>query len=167
MRKIALLLLVFVLPLFAGTFQNLTVRDGDDSYASFEKEGVTYVITDPAMLKRINAVVQPQVDLGHEQARLGTEQARIGGLQAQVGAEQAALGAQQAASWDDSARMRELEAKQRKLQRRQAELAEQQRPLAEKQEVLAEKQREASARAQKGLEKLFDEALRTGVAKRR
>lgn len=167
MRKIALLLLVFVLPLFAGTFENLTVRDGNDSYASFEKDGVTYVITDPATMKRINAVVQPQVDLGREQARLGGEQAKIGARQAEIGAEQAALGAQQAANWDDPARMRELEAKQRKLQRRQAELAEQQRPLAKEQEVLAEKQREASSRAHKSLDKLFDEALRTGIAKRR
>src|SRR3712207_7232600 len=56
----------------------------------FEKDGVRYVITDPAMLKRINDAVRPQVELGNQQARIGEEQARIGAQQAKVGAEQAA-----------------------------------------------------------------------------
>ena len=181
MRKLALLLLL-TLPVFAAKFENIVVRNGDTTfndgdaprlrdlgrrYAYFEKDGVAYVITDANVLKQVFDELQPQIDLGREQARIGEEQARVGGLQAAVGGEQAALGAQQASHWDEPARMRELEAKQRKLQRRQAELQEQQRPLAELQEVLAEKQRVESSRARKRLANLFDGAVRSGVAKRR
>jgi hypothetical protein len=182
MRKLApLFLLVLALPLFA--FENIVIRDGDHSvswgrdprvagvhgrqFAYFEKDGTGYVITDQAVLQRLMAETREQAEIGEEQARIGNEQARIGALQAEVGAQQAAIGAQQAAASDDRARSRELEAKQRKLQRRQEALAEQQQPLAIQQQELGEKQRVAGLRARAAVQKIFEEALRSGVAKRR
>jgi ribosomal protein L44E len=182
MRKLAFLLLAFALPLFADTFQNVVIRDSNRSfsdgdaddlaglgrrYASFERDGVRYVIRDEATLARLLKELQPQVDLGHEQAEIGGQQAKLGQKQAELGQQQAAIGAQQAAHWNDRELAGELQEKQRRLQRRQEELADQQRPLAEQQRVLAEKQREASRRAKVRMAAIFEEALRNGVAKRR
>lgn len=184
MRKLAFLLLAFALPLFAATFENVVIRDGSTSYsdgevgssdlaglgrrfAYFERGGAGYVIRDEATLARILKEIQPQIDLGDEQARVGGQQAKLGQKQAELGQQQAAIGAQQATHWKDREYSRELQEKQRRLQRRQEELAEQQRPLAEQQRVLAERQREASRRAKLRLAAIFDEALRNGVAKRR
>jgi len=183
MRKLVFLLLAFTLPLFAATFENVVIRDGNRSfsdgdahdddlaglgqrYASFERDGVRYVIRDEATLERLQKVLQPQVDLGEQQARIGGQQAKLGQKQAEVGQQQAAIGAQQATHWNDQELARELQEKQRRLQQRQEELAEQQRPLAEQQRVLAEKQREASRRAKARMGAIFVEALRSGVAKR-
>ena len=182
MRKLALILLALALPLFADTFENVVIRDGKISfsdgdahglsglgqrYAYFEKGGVGYVIRDEATLARVLRELQPQIDLGHEQARIGEQQAKLGQKQAELGQQQAAIGAQQATHWNDRELSRELQKKQSRLQQRQEELADQQRPLADQQRVLADKQREASRRAKVRLGAIFDEALRNGVAKRR
>ena len=185
MRKLALLILaVFTLPLFAATYGAIVIRDGErqyshgDSrdlaetadlgrqYAYFERDGLGYVIRDVDTLARIHEIVQPQVDLGEQQAKLGAEQAALGARQAALGAKQAALGMKQAAS-ASSDHARELAEQQRELGRQQQKLAEQQRPLGAQQRVLGEKQREAAKTARKQLEKLFEDAVRSGLAKRR
>lgn len=182
MRKLALLVLVLALPLSAATYDNIIVRKGNHSYvhtnrdapdvddlgrhfAYFERNGAGYVIRDAATLQRIERVLQPQVDLGNEQARLGQQQAALGSKQAALGAKQAALGIEQIGA--SGARARELQRRQSELAEQQRELADQQRPLADEQRELAEKQREASRVALAQMEKLFDEAVRSGVAKRR
>src|SRR5215210_5985163 len=145
MRKLALLLALFALPLLAhdGT---IIFRDGDHSYvdgdsdvddradlgrhyALFTRDGVRYVIHDAATLERVRKIIGPQIELGKQQAKLGGEQAALGAKQAALGAKQAALGAQQAAT-RSTERARELAAGQRELAGQQQELAEQQRPLA-------------------------------------
>jgi hypothetical protein len=184
MRKLAFLLLVAVaLPSFAATYGTVVIRDGDHQYsqgdsreigrtanlgqryAFFERDGVAYVIRDADTLVRIRAVIKPQEDLGERQAKLGAEQAALGAQQAALGAKQAALGLQEAAS-ASSARSKELGARQRELARQQEKLAAQQEPLAEQQRVLGEKQHEASKVARRQLEKLFEDAIRSGIAKR-
>lgn len=187
MRKLVLVLLgLFVLtvalPLSAATFDNIIVRNGNHSYvhtnrnapdvddlgrqfAYFERNGAGYVIRDAATLQRIERLLQPQVDLGSEQARLGQQQAALGAKQAALGAKQAALGAQQISA--RGARATELQRRQHELAEQQRELADQQRPLADEQRELGEKQREASRIALGQMEKVFDEAIRSGVAERR
>lgn len=182
MRKLALFVLALALPLSAATFDNIIVRKDNRSYmhtnrnapdvddlgrrfAYFERNGVGYVIREAATLQRIERVLQPQNALGSEQARLGQQQAALGAKQAALGAKQAALGAEQISA--RGARSSELQRRQNDLAEQQRELAEQQRPLADEQRELAEKQREASRIALAQMEKLFDEAIRTGVAKRR
>lgn len=184
MRKLGLLLLAaLALPLFAAGYGSIVIRDGDrqysqggahrpgDSsnlgrrYAFFERDGVGYVIRDADTLARIGEIIKPQQDLGEQQAKLGAAQAAIGAKQASLGAKQAAVGLQQAGA-SNAARASQLAARQQELAQQQAALAGQQQPLAEQQRLLGEKQHAASKVARRALEKLFDDAIRTGVAKR-
>jgi hypothetical protein len=184
MRKLALLFLVaFALPSFAATYGPIVIRDGDHHYADgdsddfaetanlghyafFERDGVGYVIRDVDTLARIRQIVKPQADLGRQQAKVGSEQAALGAKQAALGVKQAALGMKQAATSND-VRARELVEQQRDLSRQQQKLSEQQMPLAEQQRVLGEKQSDAAKASRRQLEKLFDDAIRNGLAKRR
>jgi hypothetical protein len=162
MRKLALLL-VLALPLLAARYDSIS--SGDDGPVYFERDGVRYVIHDPATIEKVERIVQPQVELGKQQAALGEQQAAIGQKQAEIGRRQAELGVQQISARGEHARR--LQRRQQVLSEEQNELAEQQRPLAEQQRILGEKQREASRIAKPKLEKIFEEALRSGVAKRR
>jgi multidrug efflux pump subunit AcrA (membrane-fusion protein) len=183
MRKPAFLLLAaLALPCLAATYGSIVIRDGDHHYAHgdssdisrnathgrhyafFERDGVGYVIRDAATLDRLRKIVEPQTDLGRQQAKLGAEQAALGAKQAELGAKQAALGMKQAAA-ADSARARELAGQQHELSQKQHRLSEQQQPLAEQQRILGEKQREAAKTARREMEKVFEEAVRSGVAK--
>ena len=178
------LLTTFALAILAGTavaatVENIIVKDGKrvyvngrgndysfgDRYASFELDGVRYVITDPEMLEEIEEIVEPQVELGKKQADLGAKQAKLGAEQARIGAKQAEIGAQQAWARDEDAR--ELSAKQRELSEKQRELGGRQRELGERQRELGELQREAGKKAEQELENVFRNAVRSGVAKRR
>ena len=148
-----------------GHHDDETVKRLGDRYASFELDGVRYVIYDEATLDRIDGALRRQVEIGNRQADLGAKQADLGAQQAAIGVQQAAVGARQAfASHDEQ---RELAAKQRELSARQRELEEKQRGLGEKQRELGARQREASADAQKKLDSIFREAVRDGVARRR
>lgn len=185
MRKLALLLLIaFALSSFAATYGTIVIRDGDHHYADgdsddfaevanlgrqyafFERDGVGYVIRDVDTLARIRKIVKPQTDLGRQQAKLGSEQAALGAKQAALGVKQAALGMKQAAT-TSSVQARELSAQQSDLSRQQQKLSEQQVPLGEQQRVLGEKQSDAAKASRRQLEKLFEDAIRNGLAKRR
>jgi hypothetical protein len=172
-------LLAVVLTASAGNVENIYIKDGDHSFshgkfdkhphignkgAYFERNGVPYVIDDQAMLVRIDRAVEPQARIGNEQAELGAEQARIGIEQARLGMEQAAIGLRQATA--GGAQARRLAARQRELDREQARLGEQQRPLGEKQRVLGEQQKAAAREVEQKLEALFEEAVRTGIARK-
>jgi len=180
--RILLLAFALALPLFAATYENVVIRDGDHSYidgdgrdvhastlgrhyATFERDGVGYIIRDEATLARLRKAMQPQLKLGREQARLGEQQAELGARQAALGTRQAALGTQQAISRADQSRR--FEAQQQELARQQEKLADEQRPLADAQRVLADKQRVAAREGRRQIEKIFDEAIRNGIAKRR
>lgn len=131
-------------------------------FAYFERDGRSYVITDPDTLDRIAAVYEPQWKLGRKQAELGQKQAALGRQQADLGREQARIGMRQ--TYDHS----------QSLDRRQNELGKQQDGLGEKQDALG-KQQEAMGRQQDDLAHtterqiaaIFDQAIRTGAAKKR
>ena len=167
----------------AATVENIIVRDGDfsyingdsgklslekfgDRYAAFELDGVRYVITDDATLDRIGEVIEPQVELGQKQAELGKKQAALGQKQASLGIEQAQLGLQQASAGSES-RQRRLAEEQRQLAEKQRELGDKQQELGEQQRVLGERQRAAGDKAERELETIFRQAVRSGVARRR
>ncbi len=179
------LLATFALALLAGTavaasVENIIIRNGDHSYvngdghqdhslggryASFELDGVRYVITDEDTLDKLDEIIEPQVELGKKQAALGARQAKLGAEQAKLGAQQAALGAKQAWARDDEAR--ELADKQRELSEKQRELGARQGELGERQRDLGDLQREAAKKAEKEMENVFRAAVRSGVARRR
>jgi hypothetical protein len=186
MKAFFLLLVTAVaIPSFAAArYGNIVIRDGDryyadgasddfaeetalgKQYASFQRDGVAYVIRDAATLTRIRQIVKPQEEIGRQQAKLGAEQAALGAKQAALGVKQAALGVQQAAT-TSTARMNELAQQQNALSRQQQKLSDQQQPLGEQQRALGEKQREAAKKSKRELEVLFEDAIRTGVARRR
>lgn len=188
MRRILLTLALAVLTgtAVAATVENIIVRDGGhsyingngdfrdpslehrfgDRYAAFELDGVRYVITDEATLDKIADVIEPQVELGQKQAELGKKQAELGQEQAALGAQQARLGARQAGT-RDSDRQRELAEQQRELAAEQRKLGEKQRELGDEQRELGAQQREAGRRAERELEKIFEKAVRDGIARRR
>lgn len=182
MRKLALLLLVSALPAFAGTFENVIVRDGDhfyihgstdrrevddlgERYAYFERDGVAYAIVDAGTLRRIQKAMEPQVALGREQARVGEKQAAVGRRQAALGRKQADLGREQAHARGEHAR--ELARRQNELTEQQRALAAEQRPLGNEQRELGARQREAARVATAQMERIFEDAIRAGTATRR
>lgn len=130
-------------------------------FAYFERDGQRYLITDPDTLDRIAAVYAPQMNLGRKQADLGAKQAKLGAQQADLGREQARIG------------MRQVYGRSETLERQQTELGKKQDQLGEKQDVLG-RQQDAMGRQQDDLAKsvdkqistIFDQAIRTGVAKK-
>lgn len=122
-------------------------------FAVTTRGGKSYVVTDPAILKRIGEAYQPQIELGSRQAALGAQQAALGAKQAALGAEQARL----ALGGDDAA--------QRRLGERQGELGRQQGELGRRQSELGRQQEEAGRAAERKVNALLDEAIRSGAAK--
>lgn len=148
-----------------GHHDDDTLERLGDRYASFRLDDVRYVIYDDATLDKIDEAIRPQVEIGKRQGELGAKQGAIGAEQAAIGAQQATIGMEMA--FAGSSRKRELGERQRELGEKQRELGERQQELGEKQRELGEKQREASRQAQKELDKIFREAVRTGIARRR
>jgi bla regulator protein BlaR1 len=131
-------------------------------FAYFERDGQRYVITDPETLDRISAVYSPQWHLGRKQAELGAKEAALGAQQAQLGLEQARIGMRQV--HDQSA---SLEHRQNELGKEQDKLGEKQDALGRQQEAIGQQQEELSRQTEKQVAVIFDQAIRTGVAKKR
>jgi hypothetical protein len=148
-----------------GHHDDATLKRLGDRYASFELDGVRYVIYDKATLDRIDEAVRRQVEIGNRQADLGARQADLGAEQAVIGAQQAAIGAEQA--FATAARQRQLAAQQRELSAQQRELGVRQQELGAQQRELGAKQREAASESRRKLDAIFRGAVRDGVAKRR
>jgi hypothetical protein len=131
-------------------------------FAYFERDGQRYVITNPDTLDRIAAVYAPQMNLGRKQTDLGAKQAKLGAQQADLGRQQARIG------------MRQVYDRSQTLARQQTELGKKQDQLGEKQDALGRQQEEMGRRqddlaktAEKQMATIFDQAIRTGVAKKR
>ena len=131
-------------------------------FAYFERDGHAYVITDPDTLDRIAALYAPQTKLGRQQADLGAKQAALGAQQAEIGREQARIGMRQTHDHSDS-----LERRQKDLGKQQDELGEKQDVLGRQQEAMGRQQEELARQAEKQIAVIFDEAIRTGIAKKR
>src|SRR3954447_11055187 len=72
------------------------LRSGDAPMLYVRQNGVAYVIRDPALLRRAEAIMKPQQELGARQGELGRQQGELGGRQGELGAEQARIGARMA-----------------------------------------------------------------------
>ena len=131
-------------------------------FAYMERDGHGYVITDPDTLDRIAATYGPQFQLGRKQAELGQKQAELGRQQADIGREQARAGMRQA--WDHSG---SLDKEQKELERQQDALGEKQETLGRQQEAMGHRQEDLAHDAEKQIAVIFDQAIRTGVAKKR
>jgi hypothetical protein len=131
-------------------------------FAYVEREGHGYVITDSDTLDRIAAVYEPQQKLGRQQAVLGAKQAALGVQQAQIGTEQGRIGMRQ--TYDHS---ETLDRRQNELGKKQDALGEKQDTLGRQQEVMGRQQEELARNAEKQIGAIFDQAIRTGLAKKR
>ena len=128
------------------------------------ENGIAYVIRDPATLRRADAIMQPQREMGKRQGELGRQQGALGRQQGALGAEQGRLGRLMA-----DARVRELGdlgRQQGELGRQQAALGEQQAALGRRQAELGREQARLAELAQPQLRALVDEAIRRGLAQR-
>lgn len=61
------------------------------AYIWFMHDGKTWLITDPATVRRAQELFRPQEDLGRRQAELGEQQARLGEKQASLGEQQSGV----------------------------------------------------------------------------
>ena len=130
----------------------------------FRHNGAAYVIRDPDVLRRADALFAPQRALGERQAALGRQQAGLGAQQAQLGAQQARIGARQA---DATPRqMAELSRQQAALGGQQGELGQRQAALGDRQADLGREQARLSGIATANLRNLVGEALQRGLAQR-
>ncbi|HEX3582446.1 MAG TPA: hypothetical protein VH087_11840, partial [Thermoanaerobaculia bacterium] len=132
-------------------------------FAYFERGGQGYLITDADTLDRIAAVYEPQQKLGRQQAELGQKQGALGAQQAELGREQARIGMRRAAH-DQS---ESLERRQEELGKQQDKLGEKQDALGKQQEAMGQQQEEFSRQAERQIAVIFDQAIRTGIAKKR
>ncbi len=79
-----------------------SLKDHQGAAVLFERDGKTYVIDDPALVKqaqdafaRVEELGKQQGDLGAKQGELGAKQGELGALQGELGAMQGQLGAMQ------------------------------------------------------------------------
>jgi hypothetical protein len=185
------------------TLVNGSARDYDRSKALrqspqeqlfwFQRGGKEYVVRDAATLKQLQALFEPQMSLGQQQAVLSEKQAQLsrqltdivaqqeeeGEKQAQFGLSLSQLAAEQVRLQEQGestdaveAEMQGLEEEQGLLEEPQAQLAvqrdgvqQQQELLAHQQEDLARKLEKAAQDGEKLLKALVDQALAKGTAK--
>ena len=127
-------------------------------------DGAAYVIRDPLILRRAEAIMAPQRELGRRQGELGAQQGALGKRQGALGAEQGRLAK---LMLDSPARqMGEFGRQQGELGRRQAALGEQQAALGRQQAALGRHQARAAEAARPKLRALLADAIRRGVAQR-
>ena len=128
------------------------------------QDGVAYVIRDPAILRRAEAIMLPQREIGRRQGALGAQQGELGRKQGKLGAEQGRLAR---LMLDSPARqMGEFGRQQGELGRQQGELGRQQGILGQQQAALGRHQARAAQAAKPKLRALIADAIRRGVAQR-
>ena len=139
-------------------------RAGDAPLLYVRQDGVAYVIRDPAILSRAEAIMEPQQELGRRQGELGRQQGELGRRQGKLGQEQARLGRLMADS--TPRQMGELGRQQGELGRQQSALGEQQAALGRQQAELGEQQSRQAELAQPKFRALIAEAIQRGAAQR-
>jgi hypothetical protein len=138
----------------AGHSPLLYVRDG----------GLAYVIRDAELLRRAEAIMAPQRQLGERQGELGRQQGELGARQAALGAEQGKLGALMANA--TPRQMSSLAARQAALGEHQSSLGAQQAELGERQSELGRQQAHLAELARPQFRALVNEAIQRGLAQR-
>lgn len=139
-------------------------RAGDAPLLYVRQDGAAYVIRDPAILRRAEAIMAPQRELGARQGALGRQQGALGRQQGALGAEQGRLGRLMANS--TPAQMGELGRQQGELGRRQSALGAQQAALGRRQGALGREQARLAEAAQPRFRALLTEAIQRGLAQR-
>lgn len=153
------------------------LRKGSEDIFWFRRDGKAYIVRDAATLARIEKIWEPIGELGAKQGELGAQQGKFGGKQGALGAKQGALGAKQGALAAQQARRgdeaddREIEKRQREIEEEMEEISSQMEDLGHEMEKLGEQMEEmgrqmeaASAKAEKDMQALMVQAVRSGAA---
>nr|WP_254459830.1 M56 family metallopeptidase [Xanthomonas sacchari] len=144
----------------------------------FSRGERNYVVRDPALLARFDALFEPMGKLGVQQGELGKRQGALGREQGELGREQGKLAQETAALALKRIDMDAIDAKAQ--ERAQAELARRQDALSAKMRVLGEQQAalgrqqgelgsrqgELSMQVDREVDRLFDAAIAAGSAQR-
>ncbi|MBB5887053.1 M56 family metallopeptidase [Xanthomonas sp. F1] len=144
----------------------------------FRRGGKRYVVHDPALLARFDALFEPMGKLGAQQGELGKRQGALGRQQGELGREQGklvkeslALALDRMDANDIAAKAQErakadLAQRQDALSAKMRALGEQQAALGRQQGELGARQGELSAQADREVDRLFDAAIAAGTAQR-
>lgn len=144
----------------------------------FRRGGKRYVVHDPALLARFDALFEPIGKLGAQQGELGKRQGALGREQGELGREQGklvresiALAADRMDSNGIAAKAQaraqtELAQRQDALSAKMHALGEQQAALGRQQGELGARQGELSAQIDREVDRLFDAAIAAGNAQR-
>lgn len=133
----------------------------------FRKGRASYVVRDPAVLARMRSAFEETSALADAQGKLGDRQGELGEQQGKLGERQAEISmryAELAIGKAQAERHAALAAQQRGMAEQAQFLAERQAVMAREQAKLAEKQAAASARTEREVKQLIEEALAKGVA---
>ena len=157
-----------------------TLQQGKSPVLWLREDGKQYIVRDLPTMERLRAAHAPMQALGAQQGRLGEQQGALGERQGALGVKQGELGMKMAtlatersAAARDGSETREQELDRRMdalareqdvLAKQQDALARQQEPLARQQEALARRQEAAAAQAQRDVDRLVDDAIRSGKA---
>lgn len=143
-------------------------RQHGDRFLWFEHKGEPYVVTEAALLAKLDPAAAKVLEVGNKQGALGEKQGRLGAEQGKLGAEQGRLGGRIAEASlrgeDEAARRIERELEQ--LARQQEALGEEQQRLGAQQERLGQEQERASEELERRVVEVAAEALRSGKAKK-
>lgn len=123
----------------------------------FRRGGAAYVVTDPGLVARAQGFYKPLEELGGKQGELGKRQGKLGDEMGRLGAQMGTAGARHGE--DSEARMDELGAQMDKLGKQMDAMGEQMDQMGKQMDAL-------SAKADRELHALLDEALAKGLAKR-
>ncbi len=153
------------------------VREDDDYWATFERNGVRYFTRDASVLAQIEQALEEKRGTSKEHSELSRRHSELGREHSAIGREHSRLGREHSrlahdASRDGSKaadlerRQRALEEEQRALEAKQRDLEKRQRGLEEQQRKLEQRQRATEGEANREIEKIFERAAREGKAKK-
>lgn len=146
-----------------GSTRIEVVRESDgEQWASFEKNGVRYLTTDASVIAEIDKAFAKHREISLEHSRLGRRHSELGREYSRLGREHSRIGREASRS----GMTEDLERQQRELEKEQQKLEDKQRALEEEQRELEEKQSAAEKDATRAIEKIFEEAIRSGKARR-
>ncbi len=151
------------------------IREDDDYWAKFERNGVKYFTRDAGVLAQIETALEKHrrvsaahAELGRRHRELGREHAAHGREHARLGREHSRLSREASRDGSNAAdierRRRALEEEQRGLESQQRALEDRQRGLEEEQRKLETKQRANESEKNRQIEEIFARAAREGKA---
>ena len=138
------------------------IRDDDDYWGTYKRDGVTYITRDASVLAEIDRAMDKHREISREHSRLGRRHSELGREHSQLGREHSRIGREMSRNGSS----RELEREQEKLEEKQRALELRQQELEREQNKLEEKQRAEEKQMDRALEAIFERAVRDGKAKR-